>query len=162
MRLAVKLSSFSQKAWPDIAVEVKEIGRFLDLGENLDAVRQFVDKLVVEAHNSRRMPRADSKQVYDAAAERLVPKTMEIYRRFSKVVTDGPAPGDLWKLRDDPLPGLRALRHYAETTNRLLEHLESSLAPVNADDSTVDTDGLVKDFRALADELDKIANGGSR
>jgi hypothetical protein len=162
MRLATKLRTSSQKAWPDVAVEIKEIGRFLDLSENLDTLQQVVGKLVVEAHNSRRMPRADSKQEYEVAVAGLVPKTMEIYRHFSKVVAAEPAPGDLWKLRDDPLPALRALRHYAETTNRLLEHLESSVAPADDDDSTVDTDGLVKDFRALADELDKIANGGVR
>jgi hypothetical protein len=161
-RLAIKLRTASQKAWPDIALEVKEIGRFLDTGDSLDTILQVVGKLVAEAHNSQRMPHFDSKQEYEAAVARLAPKTMEMYRRFSKVVADGPVPGDLWKLRDDPLPALRALRHYACTTNKLLDHLESSLTPVNADDSTVDTDGLVKDLRALADQLDTIATGGPR
>lgn len=160
--LQVKLERAARKAWAEVAEVIRELERFLDPQEDLVRTMSIVGQLIERCHADGKLPNPQSKNEYDAAAKKIEPAVMGLYRKLAKRVADSPGPGGLWEVREDPTPRLRDLSDYAQVTDRLLTGLEKSLGGRNADAVAVDTDDLVEQFRGLAHVLDDVVKQGER
>lgn len=157
-RLQVRQSRAAERAWTIVTQAVHEVGQVIDPAEDLAATFRIVDRLVREAGQRGRLPRADSQESYDMARQTVDTEAMETYRRLSKKIDGGTEPGDLWDVLEDPLPQLSVLRRYAATTSDLLSGTAARLeaTPVRGE---VDTDALIEEFRNLAQLLDQASQG---
>jgi hypothetical protein len=160
--LQIRLERASRKTWAEVAEVVRELERFLEPQEDLATTMSIVGQLIERSHAEGKLPYPQAKNEYDSAAEKIEPAVMGLYRRLAKKVAGSPGPGDLWEVREDPTPRLRALSDYAKVTNKLLAGLESSLAGPDVDAVTIDADGLTEQFRGLADALDDVVKQGGQ
>ena len=111
-RLQSLQSRASERAWTDVTQAVRNVGLFLDPTEDLAVTLKVVDRLVKEGHVRGRLPRADSRELYEGARYKVDAEAMEVYRRLNKKVGKT-GPSDLWDVLDDPYdnwPRLAAMR----------------------------------------------------
>jgi hypothetical protein len=157
-RLQAQQAQAAERVWTGVGQVIRAVGQVLDPAEDLAATFKVVDRLIKEGNDLGRLPRADSQQSYDMARQGVAPGAMETYRRLSRKITEGTRPGDLWDVLDDPQPQLDALHRYATVTSDILTSMTASLATVSGS-GEVDVDGLIQEFRALADLLDRASQG---
>jgi hypothetical protein len=155
-RLQIRQSRAFERVWVEVTGAVQDVARILDPAEDLAATLKVVDRLVKDGHARGRLPRADSKAVYDEARSKVDAEMMEVYRRLSRKVAGETGPGDLWDVSDDSLPQLALLGGYAAVTDDLLSGLATTLAETPSDDGVADVEALIKEFRGLANLLDDV------
>ena len=126
-RLQARQSRAAELAWAAVTRAVQEVEQVIDPAEDLADTFKNVDRLVKEGGDRSRLPRADSRELYDMARQGVDTEAMETYRRLSKKIDGETGPGDLWDVLDDPLPQLDALRRYAAVTSELLSGMATSL-----------------------------------
>ncbi|KOX17972.1 hypothetical protein ADK67_37400 [Saccharothrix sp. NRRL B-16348] len=153
--LQVKLERATKRAWTELRETIAALERLIDPGEDLAATMRMVQRLVDQSHDSGKLPSRNTQAVYNAAAEKVKPAMMTLYRKLAKVVAS-PGTEDLWEVRDDPMPKLQALHHYADVTNKVLFGLEASLTESGAGGAAVDTEELIGSLRGLADAMDAV------
>jgi hypothetical protein len=157
-QLQTRQSRASERAWAIVTQAVQQVAQVIDPAEDLAATFKLVDRLVREGGQRGRLPRADSRELYEIARQGVDTKAMETYRYLSKKLTGETGPGDLWDVLDDPLPQLEALRRYVAATSDLLSGMTASLAAM-PDTGEADTDSLIEEFRNLAQLLDQLSQG---
>ncbi|MBW4717519.1 ATP-binding protein [Saccharothrix obliqua] len=149
-RLQSRLDRAATKAWAEIDELLTSFASLLDPEENLTATRKTIKLLLERSVAAGRLPHRHLKVEYENAEAKVEAAHMNLYRQMVRI---SPAK-DLWEVKGDPAPALRALRNYAVAADRLLAGLEDSLGHVGVDDVELDVDGLTEQLRALAEDLD--------
>jgi hypothetical protein len=154
--LATRQSRAARQLSSDLDRLVNEVARFLQVGEDLSATLRIVDKLVEEAHRRGRLPRADSRTDYQEARAKVNPEMMTQYKKLKTILVEGFTSANIWDVLHDPRSTMTALAQYAAVTTALLGAVERLIADSPAAPGSGDASVLIREFRGLADTLDKL------
>ena len=154
--LSTKQAAVARQSWGEVAKLVASVQLSLDVTEDLAATLETLDKLVAEGHRRGKLPRFDSRSVYQEAREKVNAGMMSTYSELASLLEKDPGAADLWDLLIDPRPDLTALAQYASFAKGLLTEMENGLADTANTDSSADPVTLVNELRGLASELDSL------
>jgi hypothetical protein len=143
-------------AWRQVGDAVAAVAAYLSPDEDLDQAMGLLPRLVQVAANGGKLSGADSKARFEAALVAVPATAMETYRRMAKRLDAGVGAGDVWDLREDPVPHLQALAAFARESAAILTSLENSTSVVAAG-RDLDTHAVIAQLRVLSDILDGIA-----
>ncbi|MGW5054359.1 AAA family ATPase [Actinokineospora sp. NPDC004072] len=154
--LQSRLDQAATRVWTEIGRLMARIDGLIDPDEDLPTAMKSVGQLLEQCRAAGRLPSRDSYERYESLAVKITPSVVALYRKLRATIHRSAGRGELWDVIADPTPDLQPLLAYAEEADRLLSGLESATAAHGHQAEAADVDGLVTEFRGLADALDQI------
>lgn len=154
--LSTRQSRAARQLSNDLDRMVSEVARSLQVDEDLSATLRIVDKLVDEAHRRGRLPRADSRTDYQEVRAKVNPEMMVQYKKLRAIVAEGFSSANIWDVLHDSRSTMTALSQYGTATSALLVAMETMIANSPPTAGSGDASHLIREFRGLADTMDKL------
>jgi hypothetical protein len=155
--VSTKQLTAARKARTEATSLVSEVGKSLNVTEDLNATFDTVDKLVEQGHNKGELPLEDSRTRYQELRNKVSADAMSLYSRLYSLLQQDSSSGALWDMLADPRPTMTALAQYATFTKTLIGQMEIRFNDNPQPSDIGDAQELIDELKNLAGTLDLLS-----